>query len=93
MNGLLPSLAARVGWRQSGRHSELRGTDTVPKSCDGTKKDIAISLAEVLHIKDGGDSWHSRNRATFADFLPVKFPDSGQCFRGLLPTFDGKRLY
>jgi len=29
-------------------------------------------------MKDGGDPWQPRSRGTFAEFLPVKFPDIGQ---------------
>ena len=56
----------------------------VPDAHDARKMHIAISAAGVFYTEDGGATWQSRNRGTRADFLPVKYPDLGQCVHKLL---------
>ncbi len=55
---------------------------------------VAISAAGVFRSDDGGETWHPRNKGTRADFLPVKFPDLGQCVHKLaLAPGGADRLY
>jgi hypothetical protein len=65
----------------------------VPDAGDRNKMHVGISAAGVFYTQDGGASWQPRNRGTRADFLPVKFPDLGQCVHKLLSAADGKHLY
>jgi hypothetical protein len=44
------------------------------------KKRIAICGTGVFYIQDGGKSEGPRDCGAFAEFLPVKFPDSGLRF-------------
>jgi hypothetical protein len=64
----------------------------VPDWRGNTKMLIAISTGRVSYRVVGCDSGQPRNRGTFADFLPVRFSDLGQCVHGQPPAEDGKRL-
>ncbi len=65
----------------------------VPDAHDARKMHIAISAAGVFYTEDGGATWQPRNRGTLADFLPVKYPDLGQCVHKLLSAPGGNALY
>ena len=45
---------------------------------------VAISAAGVFRTEDGGQSWTPANSGTRADFLPVKYPEVGQCCHHLV---------
>jgi photosystem II stability/assembly factor-like uncharacterized protein len=40
---------------------------------------IAVSAAGVYHTSDRGKSWRAMNKGLRADFMPVKYPEFGQC--------------
>lgn len=40
---------------------------------------VAISAGGVYRTDDGGDSWTAQNRGIRATFMPVKYPEFGQC--------------
>ncbi len=65
----------------------------VPDPRDARKMHVAISAAGVFYTEDGGATWQPRNRGTRADFLPVKYPDLGQCVHKLLAAPGGHSLY
>ena len=44
---------------------------------------VGISAAGVFKTEDGGQTWMARNKGVRADFLPVKFPEVGQCVHKL----------
>jgi len=45
---------------------------------------VGISAAGVFRSDDGGDTWIACNRGVRAEFLPVKYPEVGQCVHKLL---------
>jgi hypothetical protein len=57
-----------------------------------TKMLIAISFRRVFYREDGCEVGQPRNRGTFADFLPITFPELGQCVHIQPPAVNGKRL-
>jgi photosystem II stability/assembly factor-like uncharacterized protein len=65
----------------------------VPDPRDAKRMHVGISAAGVFFTENGGATWQARNKGTRADFLPVKFPDLGQCVHKLLLAADGERLY
>jgi hypothetical protein len=55
---------------------------------------VGISAVGVFRTTDGGQTWHTANRGTRADFLPVKKPEFGQCVHKLLmPAGDSSLLF
>ncbi|MBZ5699619.1 MAG: exo-alpha-sialidase [Acidobacteriia bacterium] len=61
---------------------------------DPARMFVAISAAGVFRSDDGGTTWQPRNKNTRADFLPVKFPEIGQCVhKVVLAPGSSTRLY
>jgi len=55
---------------------------------------VGISAVGVFRTDDGGETWHTANRGTRADFQPVKHPEFGQCVHKLLmPPGDSSLLF
>lgn len=44
---------------------------------------VGISAAGVFRTDDAGKTWAPMNRGTRADFMPVKYPELGQCVHKL----------
>ena len=44
---------------------------------------VGISSVGTFESRDGGDSWTTENRNVRADFLPTKYPETGQCVHHL----------
>lgn len=44
----------------------------------------ALSAGGVYRSDDGGASWTALNRGVRADFLPVRYPEAGQCIHKLI---------
>jgi len=44
---------------------------------------VGISAAGVFKTEDGGETWSARNKGVRTDFLPVKYPEVGQCVHKL----------
>jgi hypothetical protein len=53
---------------------------------------IAIFSGRVLYRGSRLRIRQPRNRGTFADFLPVSFPELGQCVHIQLPAVNGKQF-
>jgi hypothetical protein len=45
---------------------------------------VGISAVGVFRTEDGGKNWVTANRGTRAEFMPVKYPEFGQCVHKLL---------
>ena len=45
---------------------------------------VGISAVGVFRTTDGGATWHTANRGTRAEFMPVKKPEFGQCVHKLM---------
>ena len=45
---------------------------------------VGISAVGVFRTEDGGETWHTANRGTRAEFMPDKYPEFGQCVHKLL---------
>jgi photosystem II stability/assembly factor-like uncharacterized protein len=55
---------------------------------------VGISAVGTFYTEDGGATWEPRNRAVRAEFLPNKYPETGQCVHKLLGApGDGSLLY
>ena len=46
---------------------------------DSQRMYVAISAGGVYRTDDGGNSWTAQNRGVRAIFMPVKYPEFGQC--------------
>ena len=67
-------------------------TGNVPEKRGITKMVVAIFSGRVLYRGSQLRIWQPRNRGTFADFLPVSFPELGQCVHIQLPAVNGKQF-
>ncbi len=54
---------------------------------------IAISAVGTFYTDDGGATWTPRNQGVRAEFLPDRYPETGQCVHKLLMSADGAHLY
>ncbi len=45
---------------------------------------VGISAVGVFRTEDGGKTWEPANKGTRAEFMPVKYPEYGQCVHKLL---------
>jgi hypothetical protein len=79
---------ATTGWTEL----PAKWAAIVPDSRRYTKMPVAISTGRVSYREVGCDFGQPRNRGTFADFLPIRFSDFGQCVHGQPPAEDEKRL-
>lgn len=66
----------------------------VPHVDDPRQMWVAISAVGTFYTADGGETWEPRNRGVRAEFLPERYPETGQCVHrlGLAPG-DAVRLY
>ena len=67
----------------------------VPHPADASRMWVGISAVGVFETRDGGVTWHTRNRGVRADFNPEdRYPEYGQCVHKLVLASDGgERLY
>ena len=67
----------------------------VPHPTDPQRLWVGISSVGVFETRDGGATWHTRNRGTRAEFNPAdRYPEWGQCVHKLVMAADGdERLY
>jgi photosystem II stability/assembly factor-like uncharacterized protein len=66
----------------------------VPHPADPQRMWVGISAVGVFETRDGGATWHTRNKGTRAGFMPDPYPDFGQCVHKLVMAADGsERLY
>ena len=56
----------------------------IPDPADEKRMFVAISAAGVFRTEDGGASWQPKNAGVRADFLPVTYPEVGQCCHHLV---------
>jgi len=63
------------GWFPSGGGLMLH---SVEESEDGERAFVGVSCAGVYVSTDGGSSWTPRNAGVPADYLPERFPETGQ---------------
>jgi hypothetical protein len=73
-------------------NGDCTGNGIVPETAGKAKMLIAIFGRRVFYRERRLRFGQPRNRGTFADFLPVKFSELGQCVHIQLPAVDGKRL-
>jgi hypothetical protein len=92
MSGMLGNHNPGFGRFQSAAATAEPKAALVPTTRGITKMVIAICAGRVSYREVGCDLGQPRNRGTFADFLPVRFSDLGQCVHSPLRTVDGKRL-
>jgi len=45
---------------------------------------VGISAVGVLKTEDAGESWNFKNKNVRADYMPIKYPEYGQCVHKLL---------
>jgi photosystem II stability/assembly factor-like uncharacterized protein len=66
----------------------------VPHPTDHQQVWVGISAVGTFHTSDGGATWTPQNRGVRADFLPDKYPETGQCVHNLqLSPSQPERLY
>ncbi len=67
----------------------------IPHASDPARLWVGISAVGVFETRDGGVTWHTRNKGVRADFNPANhYPDFGQCVHKLVLAADGtERLY
>ncbi len=67
----------------------------VPHPSDPARMWVGISAVGVFETRDGGATWHTRNKGVRAEFNPEnRFPEFGQCVHKLVIASDGdQRLY
>jgi photosystem II stability/assembly factor-like uncharacterized protein len=51
---------------------------------DAKRMYVSITAAGTFRTDDGGETWLPRNVNVAADYLPVRYPDVGQCVHKLL---------
>jgi photosystem II stability/assembly factor-like uncharacterized protein len=62
----------------------------VPHPTDAARMWVGISSVGVFETRDGGATWHTRNRGTRAEFNPAdRYPEYGQCVHKLAIAADG----
>jgi photosystem II stability/assembly factor-like uncharacterized protein len=61
----------------------------VPHPDDPDRMWVGASAVGVFETRDGGATWHTRNRGVRAGFAPVMYPDFGQCVHKLVLASDG----
>lgn len=55
---------------------------------------VGISAVGVFKSEDAGETWSTKNQNVRADFLPVKYPEFGQCVHKLvMDPKDPEHLY
>lgn len=67
----------------------------VPHPTDPARMWVGISAVGVFETRDGGATWHTRNKGVRADFNPEdRYPEFGQCVHKLVIAANGgERLY
>jgi hypothetical protein len=66
----------------------------VPHPTDHQQLWVGISAVGTFHTADGGATWTARNQGVRADYLPEKYPETGQCVHNLqLAPGQPERLY
>ncbi len=55
----------------------------VPDAEDPRRLSIAISAVGTFVSTDGGTTWEARNRGVRAEFMPDRYPETGQCVHKL----------
>ena len=66
----------------------------VPHPDDPRQMWIAISAVGTFYTADGGETWEPRNRGVRAEFMPERYPETGQCVHKLAIAPDvAGRLY
>lgn len=69
-------------WQPAGGSLALHSVTVDPR--DDDRIYCAVSAGGVYRSEDGGETWVALNAGVRADFLPVRFPESGQCVHRLL---------
>jgi photosystem II stability/assembly factor-like uncharacterized protein len=73
---------ATDGWQPAGGSLALHSIVTDPHQPGRIW--CAVSAGGVYRSDDHGRTWHPKNAGTRADFLPQRFPESGQCVHKLI---------
>jgi photosystem II stability/assembly factor-like uncharacterized protein len=74
--------ATRGTWQEAGGGLALGSIQHDPR--DSRRMYCSISAGGVYRTDDGGATWRACNRGVRADFLPDRYPESGQCVHRLL---------
>jgi photosystem II stability/assembly factor-like uncharacterized protein len=88
----LNARGAADGWQPAGGSLALHSIVADPHQAGRIW--CAVSAGGVYRSDDHGSTWHPKNGGTRADFLPQRFPESGQCVHKLIAhPAKANRLY
>lgn len=72
----------KTTWQPAGGGLALHSILFDPR--DAVVRYAALSAGGVYRSDDGGRTWHPKNAGVRADFLPTKYPDTGQCVHKMM---------